>query len=610
MQSNGSPTHNGDAQTSSSAQNGAEPEPSASSSNGVEVTQVAEGLEKAKVVLSRSDEDIVRLIGQHLNGLGLHRTAELLMAESGCRLEHPSAAKFRELVMAGEWEQAEEVLSELKSLLDKPQAALKMKFLLLEQKYLEYLEDGQVIEALYCLRNELTPLKFNTERVHQLSGYIMCSTAEELRERAEWEGKGPKSRAKLMEKLQAYMPPSVMLPPRRLQTLLSQAIELQKERCPYHNTKNEDSLQNMSLLLDHVCSRKQFPCRTRQILSEHCDEVWFCKFSNDGTKLATGSKDSTLNVYEITQEAKLLRTFEGHQYGVSYLSWSPDDVYLIACGPEECSELWVWNVQTGELRVKVSQSPEDSLTSAAWNIDCKRFVCGGTRGQFYQCDLDGNVMDSWEGVRVQCLQYKKDGKTVLASDTHHRIRGYNFEELSDHNLDPMAQDPWIVDNKIVEDHPIMSFSVDDSGRLALLNVATQGVHLWDLQDKVLVRKYQGVTQGFYTIHSCFGGVNQDFVASGSEDNKVYVWHLKRELPIAVLAGHTRTVNCVTWNPQIPGLLASASDDGTVRLWGPAAADDESDDLPCLSPLEGTVRVLEKDKPSAESDDSTDTDDEV
>lgn len=42
------------------------------------------------------------------------------------------------------------------------------------------------------------------------------------------------------------------------------------------------------------------------------------------------------------------------------------------------------------------------------------------------------------------------------------------------------------------------------------------MHLWDLQDRVLVRKYQGVTQGFYTIHSCFGGQNEDFVASGSE----------------------------------------------------------------------------------------------
>ena len=62
----------------------------------------------------------------------------------------------------------------------------------------------------------------------------------------------------------------------------------------------------------------------------------------------------------------------------------------------------------------------------------------------------------------------------------------------------------------------MSFTVDKCDRLALLNVATQGVHLWDLEDRCLVRKFQGVTQGFYTIHSCFGGVNQDFVASGSE----------------------------------------------------------------------------------------------
>lgn len=44
----------------------------------------------------------------------------------------------------------------------------------------------------------------------------------------------------------------------------------------------------------------------------------------------------------------------------------------------------------------------------------------------------------------------------------------------------------------------------------------QGVHLWDIEDRVLVRKFQGVTQGYYTIHSCFGGVNQVFIASGSE----------------------------------------------------------------------------------------------
>ena len=94
--------------------------------------------------------------------------------------------------------------------------------------------------------------------------------------------------------------------------------------------------------------------------------------------------------------------------------------------------------------------------------------------------------------------------------------------------------------------------------------------MWDVEERCLVRKFTGITQGFYTIHSCFGGgPEQNFVASGSEDNKVYVYHVRRETPIAQLSGHTRTVNCVTWNPVYPKVLVSASDDGTCRVWGPA-----------------------------------------
>ena len=49
--------------------------------------------------------------------------------------------------------------------------------------------------------------------------------------------------------------------------------------------------------------------------------------------------------------------------------------------------------------------------------------------------------------------------------------------------------------RLKEECPIMSFTIDATDRLALLNVATQGVHLWDLEDRCLVRKFQGVTQG-------------------------------------------------------------------------------------------------------------------
>ena len=43
------------------------------------------------------------------------------------------------------------------------------------------------------------------------------------------------TRKALMDSLQAYLPAAIMLPPKRLLTLLNQAAEFQTERCLYHN---------------------------------------------------------------------------------------------------------------------------------------------------------------------------------------------------------------------------------------------------------------------------------------------------------------------------------------------------------------------------------------
>ena len=58
------------------------------------------------------------------------------------------------------------------------------------------------ITILFGFPQELTPLKYNTNRVHQLSTFMMCANAEDLKAMSRWEGKGPESRKKLMEFLQ------------------------------------------------------------------------------------------------------------------------------------------------------------------------------------------------------------------------------------------------------------------------------------------------------------------------------------------------------------------------------------------------------------------------
>lgn len=516
--------------------------------------------------MSQMDQEIVRLIGQHLISIGLERSAALLMEESGLHLEHPAAATFRQHVLAGDWVKADHDLRALHDLLRdsphvEPQNLAEMKFVVLEQKYLEHLEAGRVLDALHVLRNELTPLQYDTPRVHRLSALMMCADPEELHARAHWPGSGEHSRANVLARVQAVLPPALMMAPGRLRALLAQAASQQTARCRFHAAPGPPPTPEhipFTLLADHTCSSDHFPIHSLQVLNEHCDEVWYCKWSPDGSRLASGSKDNTVMIWDFDPVAKRLsfrKSLESHTYGVSFLAWSPDGRYLIAAGPEDCPDLWIWNMETEQLHLKMTHSQEDSLTAVAWHSQGDKFVCGGARGQFYHCSLDGTLINCWDGVRVNALCCRSDGRSVLAADTHHRVRSYDFTDLTDRNV-------------IQEEHAVMAMTLNSADTLLLLNVANQGVHLWDIRARALVRRFRGLSQGHFTIHATFGGAHQDFIASGSEDNKVYIWHINGEEPIAVISGHSRCVNCVSWNPVHHDILVSASDDYSLRLWGP------------------------------------------
>ena len=72
-----------------------------------------------------------------------------------------------------------------------------------------------------------------------------------------------------------------MLPPRRLTALLDQAVAYQVDQCVYHNT-GDGPCQKTGWATDNSCSKETFPCETIQVLMDHGDEVWYCKWSPNG----------------------------------------------------------------------------------------------------------------------------------------------------------------------------------------------------------------------------------------------------------------------------------------------------------------------------------------
>lgn len=156
-----------------------------------------------------------------------------------------------------------------------------------------------------------------------------------------------------------------MLPPRRLDTLLTQARVYQRSTCAYHQAASP--ADSFSLYVDHSCTRAQFPTLTSHILAEHTDEVWRLEWSHDGRHLASTSQDKTAIIWKIgVRKHRLSETvrkgygvlnyiqpetapairdcvvehvLSGYECPVNALAWSPDDKVLLTSA-EQVIKMW------------------------------------------------------------------------------------------------------------------------------------------------------------------------------------------------------------------------------------------------------------------------------
>ncbi|CAN1199848.1 WD repeat-containing protein 26 homolog [Linum perenne] len=494
--------------------------------------------------------EFVQIIVKALHSLGYKKSSAVLEEESGIPLHSSTVKLFTQQVLDGNW--GDSILTLHNIGLKDEQIVKSAAFLILEQKFYELLDGEKIREALKTLRTEIAPLCPSSNCVRKLSSSLLSlpksvsvGSSNQVNMRA-------KSRTKLLQELQDLFSPTVMVPEGRLEQLVEQALILQRDACVFHNSLDRE----MSLFTDHRCGKDQIPSRTLQILEAHSSEVWFLKFSHNGKYLASSSNDRSAIIWEVgvSGELSIRHRLSGHQKPVSSVSWSTDDLKILTCGIEEAVRCW--DVSTGEC-LHVYEKPGLGLVSCGWSPDGKLILSGVNDKSICIWELDGKEIECWKGQRtlkISDLEISSDGKQIMSICRENAIL----------LLDKEAK----TERVILENQTITSFSLSRDNRYLLVNLLDQEIHLWDIHGDIkLVAKYRGHKRARFVIRSCFGGSEQAFIASGSEDSQVYIWLRGSGELIEALPGHSGSVNCVSWNPTNPHMLASGSDDGTIRIWG-------------------------------------------
>lgn len=203
----------------------------------------------------------------------------------------------------------------------------------------------------------------------------------------------------------------------------------------------------------------------------------------------------------------------GHTRPVLMVSWRPDDQQILTCGMEECVRLW--DTVSGKC-LRVYEKAGLGFISCGFFPNGKDIFTGITDKSFSVWGPDGREVES-----VKSQRQTKTSDLAVTCD------GQLIVSLNKENVILLTDRETKNETLIEEEDGVTSFCLSSDGKFLLVNLVCEEIHLWCIGDggtPSLIMRYKGHRRARYVIRSCFGGTEQGFVASGSEDSLVRLYN--------------------------------------------------------------------------------------
>jgi WD40 repeat protein len=307
------------------------------------------------------------------------------------------------------------------------------------------------------------------------------------------------------------------------------------------------------------------PTTLGQPLTDHTNFVYSVAFSPDGHTLASGSADQTVRLWNLSDPAHpalLGQPLTGHTNAVGAVAFSPDGHTLASGSYDNTARLW-------NIPVRLLTGYTNFVNAVAFSPDGHTLASGSgdrTVRLWNVSDpahpiLLGQPLTGHTNF-VNAVAFSPDGRTLASGSGDRTVRLWN---VTDPAHPTSLGTPLTGHTNAVE---AVMFSPD--GRTLTSGGDDQTVRLWNLSDPAhpmpLGQPLTGHTNYVYSVAFSPDGRT---LASGSADQTVRLWNVTDPAHPSLLGqpltGHTKAVASVAFSPD-GHILATGNRDWTVRLW--------------------------------------------